>query len=201
MLQDIYNWIVANYIELFAAISGFIYIFFSIRQSIFLWPIGIITSAGYIVVFYRTTLYADMALQGYYLIVSIYGWYHWLRGKDKSIGNETIKIITLSVRGVIYMFVSIALLTALLWYILGHTNASNPFWDSFITAGSIVATWMLARKYLEQWLLWIFFDAATIGLALYKKMYPTTILMAIYTVMAVVGYIRWRRDYLGIKSK
>ena len=77
------NWIATNYIEIFGAVAGIIYVFLEIRQNIWLWPVGIVTSAVYIYVFFTGKLYADMSLQGYYLAISLAGWYWWLRGSGR----------------------------------------------------------------------------------------------------------------------
>jgi nicotinamide riboside transporter PnuC len=81
--MNVTNWISGNYIELFGAITGIIYVFLEIRQSIWLWPVGIITSGVYIWVFFNGKIYADMSLQVYYLVISVLGWYWWLKGTEQ----------------------------------------------------------------------------------------------------------------------
>jgi nicotinamide mononucleotide transporter len=196
MCGSIWNWFIHNYVELLGSLSGLLYIYFSIRQSILLWPIGLITSVAYILVFFQSTLYADMGLQIYYVIISIYGWFHWLKGKNKSNKSKQIKIITLNYFQWFMIFVSMALLTFCLYFPLKYfTNASNPLCDGFVSAGSIVATWMLAKKMLEQWLIWIVIDGTSIALFIYKNLYLTALLFIVYTILALIGYIKWRRDW------
>ncbi len=196
MWAFIYNWCISNSFELFGFIAGILYIFFSIRQNILLWPVGIITSAAYIAVFLKSTLYADMGLQVYYLVVSIYGWYHWLKGKSTNKDSGQIVIIKAEIKQWFGISLSIIVLTAVLYYVMkNYTNASNPFCDGLVSAGSIVATWMLAQKMIEQWLLWIIIDGISIGLFIYKNLYLTAVLFSIYTILAVIGYIQWKKQF------
>jgi len=193
-MELIIKWLSGNYIELLGAILGIAYIFFSIKQSILTWPVGLLTSILYVWVFFVSKLYADMGLQVYYVAISIYGWYEWLRG-NQSNHSEPIQVSRLSMKlGFILAIVSL-LLFILIWFILkNYTDSPVPMADAFATALSIVATWMLARKILEHWLVWIFVDAFSIGLFWYKDLLPTVILFVVYTVMAFVGYREWKRE-------
>ena len=195
-MELIIRWISGNYIELLGAILGIVYIFFSIRQSILTWPVGLLTSILYVWVFLVSKLYADMGLQMYYVVISIYGWYEWLRG-NQSNHSESLKISRLSLKlGIQLIGISI-LIFLLIWYILtNYTDSQVPKADALATALSIVATWMLARKILEQWLVWIFVDAFSMGLFIYKGLLPTVILFAVYTLMAYIGFVEWKKDFV-----
>jgi nicotinamide mononucleotide transporter len=193
-MELIIKWLSGNYIELLGAILGIVYIFFSIRQSIFTWPVGLLTSILYVWVFFISKLYADMGLQVYYVVISIYGWYEWLRGSQSN-HTEPIKVSRLSMKlGIILSLVSLFLFI-LIWFILkNYTDSPVPMADALATALSIVATWMLARKILEHWLVWIFVDAFSICLFWYKDLLPTVILFVVYTIMAYIGYREWKRE-------
>ena len=195
-MELIIKWFSGNYIELLGAILGIVYIFFSIRQSIWTWPVGLLTSIIYVWVFLVSKLYADMGLQMYYVVISIYGWYEWLRG-NQSNHSGSIKISSLSLKlGLIVALICLAIFI-LIWFILkNYTDSPVPIADSLATALSIVATWMLARKILEHWLVWIFVDAFSIGLFWYKDLLPTVLLFVVYTVMAVVGYLKWKKEFI-----
>lgn len=196
-MEIILKWLSGNYIELLGAILGFAYILFSIRQSLWTWPVGLLTSALYVWVFLTTKLYADMGLQLYYVAVSIYGWYEWVNGKSAD-SNEKLHISRLTLRMGLALCLITLVVFLLMWYVLKNfTDSPVPFADSLATSLSIVATWMLARKILEHWLVWIFVDAFSIGLFWYKDLYPTVILFAIYTVMAVVGFMEWKKELKG----
>jgi nicotinamide mononucleotide transporter len=193
-MELIIKWLSGNYIELLGAILGIAYIFFSIRQSILTWPVGLLTSVLYVWVFFVSKLYADMGLQVYYVVISIYGWYEWLRG-NQSNHSEPIQVSRLSVKLGFSLSIVSLFLFLLIWFVLkNYTDSTVPMADAFATALSIVATWMLARKILEHWLVWIFVDAFSIGLFWYKDLLPTVILFVVYTVMAYVGYREWKRE-------
>lgn len=194
-MEIIIKWLSGNYIELLGAILGVVYIYFSIRQSILTWPVGLLTSVLYVWVFFDSKLYADMGLQLYYMAISIYGWYEWLCG-DQQTHARPIAISRLSVKtGLILAAVS-SVIFILIWFILkNYTDSPVPVADSLATSLSIVATWMLARKILEHWLVWIFVDAFSIGLFWYKDLWPTVFLFFVYTVMAFLGYREWKKEF------
>ncbi|WP_320112520.1 nicotinamide riboside transporter PnuC [Draconibacterium orientale] len=200
MTDIVLEWLLGNYIEILGAILGLVYIFFSIKQHILTWPTGLLTSALYVFVFFNARLYADMGLQAYYVVISIYGWYFWLTGKKR---NEK-KVAVKTTRKALWMkltVVSIALYALLFFILSNYTNSDVPHMDSVTTALSIVATWMLARKYIEHWMLWIFIDAFSAGLYVYKGLWATVILFIVYTVMALLGYMEWRKDLKNIEAK
>lgn len=194
MLHSITEWLLSNRIELLGAILGILYVVFSIRQNIFTWPTGLLTSALYIIVFYKSALYASMGLQVYYVFISIYGWYFWLKGKTTKNKSQTqvqnvkkpliIKIVAVTI--LIYGFI--------LFILFNFSDSDVPMLDSLTTTFSITATWMLARKYIEHWIIWIFVDIVSAGLYVYKNLWPTVILFMVYTIMAFIGYNEWKKD-------
>ncbi|HDR88582.1 MAG TPA: nicotinamide riboside transporter PnuC [Bacteroidetes bacterium] len=193
------DWIIHHLnlvIEIFGAVTGLIYLYFSIRQNIWLWPLGIFTSSVYIYVFFVSKFYADMGLQGYYLVVSIYGWYHWLHGASGNRSDELPVSRTSRRQWVVLLIITLVLFVLMAWVLERFTDSDVPRWDAFTTAASITATWMLARKLLEHWLIWVVVDAVSMGLYVYKGLYPTVGLFAVYTLMAVKGYVEWKKDLL-----
>ncbi len=197
MREIIAEWLFNNQIELLGAILGLLYIFFSIRQSILTWPTGLLTSIIYTYVFFKTGFYADMGLQVYYVVISVYGWYHWVKGaKSKNnIEHNELPVQKSSKKLVAKLAFSTAVIYIIILIILlKFTDSTIPYMDSLTTAFSIVATWMLAKKYIEQWLVWIFVDLFSAGLYVYKNLWPTVILFVVYTAMAIVGYFEWKKD-------
>ncbi len=197
------DWISDNYIEIFGAVTGILYVIFEIRQNIWLWPVGIITSGVYIWVFFTGKLYADMSLQGYYLAVSILGWYWWVRGAGRRAQgagerkNEygKLKVTRLSMMNGIILSSVFIVLFFILWLVLSKlTDSPVPVCDSFITSLSIIATWMLARKIYEHWYLWIVVNTASIILFFTRGLYPTVILYIVYCAMSFVGLKEWRKS-------
>jgi nicotinamide mononucleotide transporter len=213
------NWLSDNYIEVFGAVTGIIYVFLEIRQTIWLWPVGIVTSAVYIWVFLTSKFYADMSLQGYYLVISFLGWYWWARGKghggdssghsaqgveeewengrrgEKEKGELTVTRLKLKT-GIVLSIVFVLLFFAM-WLILTRlTDSPVPVRDSFITSLSIVATWMLARKIYEHWYLWIVVNFVSAVLFLTRGLYPTFILYIVYGIMSFIGLLEWKKTII-----
>jgi nicotinamide mononucleotide transporter len=194
MLEAFFSWALSNWVEITGTVFGLAYIYFSIKQHILTWPIGLITSALYIYVFFVSKFYADMALQAYYVWVSIYGWVLWRRGSGIQKTEKALEVTKTGFKMWMgLLLVSIALSVAIYFILSRYTDSPVPIGDALTTGFSIVATWMLARKKLEHWILWVLIDAFSMGLYLYKGLYATTILFAVYTVAAVVGYIEWRK--------
>jgi len=190
------TWIADNYIEVFGAVTGIVYVFLEIRQKIWLWPVGIITSAVYIWIFFASKFYADMSLQGYYLVISFIGWYWWVKGtghRAQGSGHElsvtSLKWKTGLILGVIFVF-----LYFVMYLVLSNlTDSPVPEWDSFITSLSIVATWMLARKIFEHWYLWIIVNLVSAVLFISRGLYPTVILYIVYCIMSFAGLKVWKK--------
>lgn len=188
-----FEWFIQNYLELIATVTGLIYIYYGIKGDKRLWIYGFISSFIYVYVFLSAGIYADMGLSLYYVGVSIYGWVHWTYyGTSNKVELPITRtkpgeaFILLLVTGLIYL---------LIVYILSNYTDSNiTHWDAFTTSASITATWMLARKMLEQWLIWVVVDAVSLGLYIYKGLYFTSFLFLVYTVMAIIGYIQWKRQ-------
>jgi len=186
------NYIQTNWIEIVGAILSLIYLDLSIKQKVSLWFFGIISSVFYIVIFFQTKFYADMSLQFYYVFISIYGWINWKRGKQGS--GEELPTTQLSKRLLLNLVVATGLIYIVYYLILSKfTDSTIPKADSLVGALSVVGTWMLAKKFIENWLVWIVADALCVGLYIYKGLFPTAILFIVYTVMSVVGYWQWKK--------
>ena len=193
-MQNLLTWITGHWGEISAAVISLIYLYFSYKQNILLWPFGLLSALFYIWIYYNSGFYADMSLQGYYVVISVYGWYHWTRG-HKSEKGSNLKISRVKKREGSILFIVFLLLWLLISQVLiRFTDSQIPVMDALTTAGSIVATWMLARKIIEHWLLWIIIDTISLGLYIYKDLYATAVLFLIYTFVAIAGYFAWKRD-------
>jgi nicotinamide mononucleotide transporter len=192
-IETIYNYIITNWIEIAGSILSLIYLYLSIKQKTSLWVYGFLCSALYIVVFFESKFYADMTLQFYYLGVSIYGWISWRLGKEHTGSDLPVKKIRLK-QAIPLLLATIVIYIFYYFVLVRYTDSPVPKADSLVTALSIIATWMLARKFIEHWLIWIFVDGFSSGLFFYKHLYPTAILFIVYTFMAIVGYFQWRRS-------
>ena len=177
-------------LELFAAVLGAISVYLSVRQNIWSWPTAIVNVAVYAVVFYNAKLYADMGLQVIYAVLSVYGWYEWLYGG----ANRTeLHVTRTSPRlGGVLALIALGGAAALGVLLRGATDAALPFMDSFLSSTSLVAQWMMTRKKLENWLVWIAVDVLYVGMFIFKHLYITAGLYTVFLVLAVRGYLDWR---------
>ncbi len=186
-------------LEILGTLASIVYLYYSIREKIWCWPWGIVASVVSITIFFTVRLYADMGLQFYYLFISVYGWYYWLYGKSKQSGNHVVITRTSSLQWLFLLMAGVGtyiLILGVLLYVpdwLQVEKSSMPYLDALTTAASIIATWMLARKLIEHWLLWIVIDSISMGMYLYKGLFFYAFLFVVYTVGALVGYVEWRK--------
>lgn len=194
-----FEYILQHFVEIAATLLSLIYLYLSVKQNISLWIFGFLSSALYVVVFFNTKFYADMSLQFYYLAVSVYGWVSWKRGKAET--GEELPVKTIKLRQAMWLLALIIVVFFIYYFILlNHTDSPVPIGDSITTALSITATLMLTKKIIEHWLLWIIADGISVGLYIYRGLYPTTLLFVLYTIVAIVGFISWRKSLKAQKS-
>lgn len=189
-------------LEIFGTIVGIVYLWLEYRASIYLWIAGIIMPAIYIFVYYDAGLYADFGINIYYLGAAVYGWMMWKYGSfvrrklhlHTKQEPQTLAITSMPLRHYLPLgAVLIVAFAAIAWVLIEFTNSDVPYLDSFTTAMSIVGMWMLARKYVEQWWAWIVVDIVSTGLYIYKGLDFTAALYALYTIIAIFGYFKWKR--------
>ncbi len=181
-------------LQLVGVALGLLYLYLEYRANIWLWVVGIIMPIVHGTLYFRSGLYADCSMQLYYILAGLYGLWVWKRGSRKEQGGvETPICHTPSENWMQLVVFYVAIHAALYVLLTTFTDSTVPFLDSFTTALCILAYWMLSRKYVEQWLVWLVVDAVTVGLYLYKGIPLTAALYGLYTVLAVVGYLRWRK--------
>lgn len=188
--------------ELLAVLLAIAYVVFAIRQSLWCWPAAAISASIYCVLFVQGGLYMESLLQAFYVVMAGYGLYQWTRMQSPSLATETGgQQRTIPIRvyaGFWHMkwVVAIAAATLLIGWLLSRYSQAELVWlDTLTTLFSLFATFLVARKVLENWLYWIVINMAYVALFWVKDFYPTAILFAIYSLMALVGYIKWRKDY------
>ncbi len=181
-----------NYLEIIGTAVGIVYLILEYRASAWLWAASIAMPAIYLGVYYEAGLYADFGISIYYILASVYGAVCWLRHHgDRRV--EELKITRTPRRLYVPLVVVFAIIFVAIGYILSrYTDSTVPWADAFTTALSIVAMWMLARKYLEQWIVWIAADVACAVLYVYKDLWFTGALYMAYAVIAVLGYRKWK---------
>lgn len=179
-------------IEIIGAVIGLAYLYLEYRANKWLWPVGVLMPIVYVWIFYQSKFYADMGINVYYFFASIYGWTRW--NKNSSGGEDELPITHTPKRYIMPLTMVTAVLFATISFVLiRFTDSPVAYGDSLTTAISIVAMWMLAHKYVEQWGLWFIVNIVSCGLYVWKGLYPTAILFAIYSVISVFGYFKWIR--------
>lgn len=197
-MVDYWNEIVSysaeiDFLEFSGLVFGLLTVWFLIKENIYTWPAGITYVLISFVIFYRTRLYADLALHFVFLVLNIYGWYFWIKGKKKA--EDNLPVSTISKR----LLIIISLLSGAGIYFMGtlfksYTDASVPYWDSATTTLSLAGMWLTARKKLENWYFWILVDVLATGIYIYKGIYFYAILYGIYIFMAYAGLTAWKKS-------
>lgn len=184
---------IMSLLDILGTILGILYLILEFRASIWMWIVGCIMPAIYIVVLYQAGIYADCGMEVYYFLAGIYGLIIWLRGKTER--GETVTISHTPRRYAPFLAILFVILfVALAAFLRECTDSRVPYIDAFTTALSVIAMWMLSRKYIEQWALWLVVDAVSSGLYIYKGIYGRSLLYAIYTLMAIYGYYKWHKQ-------
>jgi nicotinamide mononucleotide transporter len=178
-------------LELVSFLLSVITVALNIRQTHWAWLFSIASSATYGVVFYGAMLYGDMALQGVFIVVSIWGWYQWLYGGAQHDVLAVSWLDEAGLRNALFGWLAGFLMIAL--FLRYATNTDVPVTDGFLTAGSLVGQLLLSRKKVENWIVWIVVDLLYVGLYVYKGLILTAILYAVFIVMAAIGLYTWQR--------
>ena len=183
----------ANPIEVVAVIFGIVSVYLSVKENIWSWPTALVNVSLYFLIFRDAKLYADMGLQVFYAAISVYGWYHWLFGGE----NRTVLKVSRTPRvlAITLPILAVAGTVTLGTLLHRHTDAAVPYVDSGLTVCSLIAQWMMSRKYLENWALWVTLDVVYIGVFIYRGLYLTSFLYAGFLVLASMGWIEWRRSW------
>ena len=182
-------------LELVAAVVGAVSVWLSVRQNIWSWPTAIVNVVLYAIVFRDAKLYADMGLQVIYAVLSVYGWYEWLFGGEN---RSELQVSRTSLPlGALLVAIAGAGALALGLFLRQATDAALPFMDSLLSSTSLVAQWMMTRKKLENWLVWIAVDVLYVGMFVFKGLFLTAGLYAVFLALAVRGYLDWRRSMVA----
>ena len=180
-------------LEIIATVSGIICVVLQTRENIAAWAFGILSVSISAYIFYHSRLYSDLILHVIYIFLNIYGWYNW---STRRTGTSPSPILNLDTRAILFYGTLTLILAAGIGYFMGtYTDADLPYFDAFTTSGSLVAQFLLAKKYLQNWLLWILVDVVAIPVYVYKELYFFSFLFFIYLLICIYGYINWRNEY------
>ena len=180
-------------IEIFAFVTGIIYLILEIKQKNFMWVIGILTGVACAYSFGVQRLWASMGLNIYYVVVSVWGLYKWRKDSAKLDDGTEVHLAVLSKKTMLVSALIFVLGTALMVWLLHALGDSSTILDAVVTVMSAIATWWLAKSYPQQWLLWILADALSFALCLTSGMYWMAVLYLAYAASAVYGWYYWRK--------
>jgi nicotinamide mononucleotide transporter len=183
--------LVRNWQELVGSLTGALCVWLLVKQNIWNWPIGITNNIFYIIIFYKSGLYADAGLQFVYIAISIYGWWNWLHG---GLEHTELKVNLASASGMLgYMGLTAAATGALYWLLRRYTPSTVPLADGLTVALFLTAQFMMSKKIVQNWWFWIVGDVLVIGLYIYKHLYLTSALYAFFLVMCIAGLLEWQK--------
>lgn len=178
--------------EIAGLLLGLLYLYWEFKADRRMWVASLVMTCNSLYVYWRAGLYADFGINVYYLLAAVYGWLLWSFGLKRTKEKAELPITRVPVRqwgGLTLVFAAVYALIAYL--LLGFTDSTVPYWDALNTSLSIVAMWMMARKWVEQWLVWLVVDAVSVGLYIYKGIEFYAVLYGVYTVFAYIGYRHW----------
>ena len=203
------EFLAVHWLDIVTTVLGLAYILLEYRASVWMWLVGFLMQSLGIILYYQKGLYADCGMEFYYLAMTMYGWWRWVKAPAKTSSNSPCLegeqssspkqgrqggVSHFPRKLIVYWLFFIVLIRAVIyWLLVTFTNSSVPLADSFTTALSIVGIWALAHKYLEQWFIWIAVDVVTSVLYFYKDIPFKASLYALYVVIAIMGYFKWRQ--------
>ena len=187
----IFDFLTANWFEIVAAVLAITYLILAMQQNILCWAAWIISSIMYLFVMFSAGLYMESGLQIFYIVMGIYGWIQWNNRSSKN--NLTVS--TWPIINHIYILLILIFLVTFSGLILSNlTEAVSPYIDAFTTWGAIIATYLVAKKILENWYYWFVVDFVSVFLFLSRELYTTALLFSIYIILVIFGFIAWRKS-------
>uniref|UniRef100_UPI004047FE18 nicotinamide riboside transporter PnuC n=1 Tax=Aliarcobacter sp. TaxID=2321116 RepID=UPI004047FE18 len=187
--------------EMLAVFLSLSYLILAIKQNLWCWPAAFFSTLIYSILFFDAALLMDSALNIFYLVMAIYGWYSWKYGNLKSKNND-LEISTYGFIKNLKIIIVLIIVSLVLGYIMAnYTNADFAYLDTFTTVFAVFSTYMLTKKILENWIYWVVIDSLSIYIYVNKGFYLTAILFALYTILAIVAYAKWKVEYKNIELR
>lgn len=198
ILTSVATWLPMSPLEMLATIFGLWSVWCYVKESVWSWPAGLINVVLFIVLFWNAKLYADTVLQVIYVVLQCYGWWQWLHGGK----NRTALVISRTSRR---MWLILAVLLVVAYIPMGlaldhWTDTDVPWWDALPTVTSLMAQWLLTKKKLENWAVWIVTDCIYIPLYCYKQLYLTAGLYAVFLILCCIGWRAWLRTLRNARA-
>jgi len=194
------NLVNTSILEFVAAITGIGSVWYARRESILVYPVGIVSVLLYVYICFRAELYADSGVNFFYFLMSVYGWYHWTHRNGKSVVREiSVNTLKEQVLGVFLTIVSFILIFSLISFFKRHDlvymSSHIPYLDSFTSAVFLIGMWLMALKRVENWLYWIIGDLVAIPLYISKGLVFTSFQYLVFLIVAILGYLEWRKRW------
>ena len=181
-----------TWLEIVAVVLSLVMVGCNIREIHWGWPLAIISSLMYFAIFWRSKLYGDATLQIFFAVVALWGWFQWLRGTSDD--GTALHVTRLSRNGILWVLLACAVLwPATGLFLKTFTDTDVPWWDAFPTAVSLVGQYLLGRKYLENWAVWVGVNVVSVGLFAHKDLWLTVGLYSLFIVLSVIGWREWAR--------
>jgi len=181
-------------LEIIAVFFGFLSVWFSKNNNILVFPTGMINTSIFVYLLFKWSLLGDMIINAYYFIMSIYGWYFWLKGTNNTI-SPISKVSNTDIRIVVLLFISSAIFVSLVYSFFDKWETIVSYIDILTTAIFFAAMWLMAKRKVESWIFWIVGNIISVPLYLHKGLAFTSIQYFIFTVIAIAGYIKWKELY------
>lgn len=182
-----------SWLEAVAVFFGVASVIYSMKEHIWVYPTGIISTLIYVWICFQFKLYADMGINAYYFSMSIYGWYVWTHPKE---GEDILPVTWLKPKGWLISIIIFIVSYFVLSYVLKNfTDSDVPYWDSFTTSSAFLGMWLMAKKKIENWIFWIITDVVAVPLYFYKGLILTSFQYLFFTVLAIMGLYAWIRSY------
>ena len=187
--------------EMVAVFLSVTYLLLAIKQNLWCWVAAFISTLIYTVLFFDASLLMDSALNMFYLVMAIYGWYSWKYGNGIN-KNEELEITTYGLNKNLKIIGTLIIVSLILGYIMAnYTSADFAYLDTFTTVFAVFTTYTLTKKVLENWLYWIVIDSVSIYIYINKGFYLTAVLFAFYTVLAFIAYNNWKKEYENLEYR
>lgn len=197
VLHDLQN---TGYLEIIAVITGIGSVWFARRESILVYPIGIVSVLLYVYLCFNAQLFAEAGVNVFYFFMSVYGWYHWTHKNGKVITREiSVNTTKEQILGVVVTVAAFFIIFGLVWWFkkdnVAYMNSYVPYVDSLATAIFVVGMWLMALKRVENWIYWIVGDLISIPLYISKGLVLTSVQFTVFLVIAMLGYLEWRKRW------
>ena len=180
-------------LEIVAVVFGLLSVWYAKKDNILVFPTGLVSTSIYVYLLWKWTLWGDMMINGYYFVMSIYGWYHWTRKKDDTVEFPISKISSSEKRIAIILFIFTVAFVVSVYHYFGKFTTWYAYVDTFITGIFFVGMWLMAKRKVENWIFWIIGDVISIPLYFSKGFTFTSFQYVVFTIVAIFGYLEWKK--------